>query len=271
MSGLRPAPRAFEQVAPAFDSRFGGWQSVAAQRRAVRAALLKAFPARGRILEIGGGTGEDAAFLAAHGLNVLVTDASPAMVALARKKLARFGQRAEVVAGEELDEFSRRHLAGGHLMFDGAFSNFAPLNCIADLTPVAHGLARLLKSGAPAVLVLFGTSCPGEVVTEILRGRAHQALRRFGSRETAAHIAESNFSIVYHRGKALQRALAPWFVLEKRLGIGITVPPSAAEPWIAGHPRLLTAMETIDRAVSRPLAALGDHILYQFRRTSVEC
>jgi hypothetical protein len=57
-------------------------------------------------------------------------------------------------------------------------------------------------------------------------------------------------------------------VLEKRLGIGVTVPPSAAEPWISQQPRLLGAMETFDRMVSRPLAIFGDHILYQFRRTN---
>ena len=61
---LRPAAIAFDAVAPIFDSRFGAWQSVSAQRRAVRAALLHAFPPGGYILELGGGTGEDAAFLA---------------------------------------------------------------------------------------------------------------------------------------------------------------------------------------------------------------
>jgi len=48
----------------------------------------------------------------------------------------------------------------------------------------------------------------------------------------------------------------------------VTVPPSAAEPWISHQPRLLGAMETIDRVLSRPLALLGDHVLYQFRRTA---
>jgi SAM-dependent methyltransferase len=262
---------AFEKIASAFDSRFGVWRSVAAQRRAVRRALLREFPQRGHILEVGGGTGEDAAFLGAHGFRVLLTDPSPTMVSLSRAKLARFGGQAEVLAAEDMEEFATRHLSAGGTRFDGAFSNFAPLNCVADLTPVARGLARLLRSGAPAMLVLFGTFCPGEVVTELLVGRPRQAFRRFRSGEQPAHIAQCEFSIVYHRAKSLQRALAPWFVLEKRMGIGITVPPSAAEPWISRHPRVLAAMEAFDRAASRPLAPLGDHVLYQFRRTSVEC
>jgi hypothetical protein len=59
-------------------------------------------------------------------------------------------------------------------------------------------------------------------------------------------------------------------VLERRVGIGVAVPPSAAEPWISEHPHLLAAMEMLDRGLARPLAALGDHVLYQFRRTNLQ-
>lgn len=265
---LRPAAVAFDAVAPGFDERFGAWRSVAAQRRAVRTALLRAFPAGGHILELGGGTGEDATFLAEHGFNVLLTDPSPTMVALANAKLALLGSKAAIASGEELVDFAANHLSAGGALFDGAFSNFAPLNCVADLRPVAHGLAQMLKPGAPAMLVLFGTFCPGEMVTEVLRGRPHEALRRFKRGKVLARLAKREFHVVYHRRAGLLRAFAPWFVLEKSLGIGVTVPPSAAEPWISEQPRLLDTMEKLDRVLNRPLARLGDHILYQFRRTA---
>lgn len=265
---MRPAAEAFDAIAPIFDQRFGAWLSVAAQRRAVRAALMQEFPKHGHILELGGGTGEDAAFLAGAGYDVLLTDPSPTMVSLAREKLSPFGAQAEIATGEELEDFSARHISTGGELFDGAFSNFAPLNCVVDLGPVARGLAQLLKPGAPAMLVLFGTFCPGEMVTEVLHKRPDQALRRCKRGPIPARLAKCNFPIVYHRRAALMRAFAPWFVLEKRHGIGVTVPPSAAEPWISGHPRLLGAMETLDRMLSRPLAFLGDHVLYQFRRTN---
>ena len=264
---LRPAVAAFDAIAPIFDERFGAWLSVAAQRRAVRAALSNEFRKRGHILELGGGTGEDAAFLAAAGYDVLLTDPSPTMVALANAKLSPLGAHAEVATGEELDDFATRYLSSGRAMFDGVFSNFAPLNCVVDLSPVARGLARLLKPGAPAMLVIFGTLCPGEMLTEVLHKRPGQALRRFKRGPFPARLAKREFQIVYHRRAALAQAFAPWFVLEKRIGIGVTVPPSAAEPWISRHPHLLGAMEAADRVLSRPLAFLGDHVLYQFRRT----
>ncbi|QHN04975.1 class I SAM-dependent methyltransferase [Granulicella sp. WH15] len=266
-SSLRPAALAFDAIAPAFDSRFGAWSSVAAQRRAVRAALLQQFPSEGRVLELGGGTGEDATFLAEHGFKVHLTDPSPTMVQLSAAKLTPLGSTAEIAAGEEMEEFADRYLAAGHPLFDGAYSNFAPLNCVVDLAPVARGLARLLKPGAAAMLVLFGTCCPGEMIVETLRGRPHLALRRSKRGIVPARLAKREFNVVYHRRPEIERSFAPWFVLEKRIGIGIAVPPSAAEPWISNHPRLLATMEACDRALAHPMAMLGDHVLYQLRRT----
>ena len=265
-SSLRPAALAFDAVAPEFDSRFGAWCSVAAQRRAVRAALLQRFPPGGRLLEVGGGTGEDATFLAERGFDVLLTDPSPTMVKLANEKLIPLGASAEIAAGEEMEAFAKRYLSVGRPLFDGAFSNFAPLNCVIDLEPVARGLAALLKPGSTAMLVLFGTCCPGEVVVETLCGRPGQAFRRCKRGVLPARLAKREFQVIYHRRSAVERAFAPWFVLEKRIGIGVAVPPSAAEPWISTHPRLLAALERLDRVVAHPMALLGDHVLYQFRR-----
>lgn len=265
---LRPAALAFDATAPVFDRRFGAWLSVSAQRRAVRTELKRRFPSHGHLLELGGGTGEDAAFLAASGYDVFLTDPSPAMVDLARAKLSTFAAKTEVVAAEELEDFALRHLSSGGEQFDGAFSNFAPLNCVFDLKPVVRGLARLLKPGAAAMLVLFGTFCPGEMVTEVVRGRPQLAMRRFRRAPVSARLANRQFEVIYHRRANLRRSFAPWFELERRVGIGVTVPPSAAEPWISQHPKLLAAMEGIDRVISGPLAILGDHILYQFRRST---
>jgi SAM-dependent methyltransferase len=263
---LSPAARAFDAVAERFDVRFSEWQSVAAQRRTVRAELARAFAPGSRLIEIGGGTGEDAAWLADRGHEVLLTDASPAMVRVAAAKLAGRAQ-AEAVAAEALGTLAARREAEGSARFDGAWSNFAALNCVADLAPVAQGLARLLRPGAPLLLVVFGTFCPGEMLVELLRGRRRNMLRRLARTPAPATLGGERFTVRYHRVDDIEAAFAPWFVPRGRLGIGVFVPPSAAEPWISRHPRLLAALEEIDRRVSRPLAILGDHILYRFERT----
>ena len=87
MLAIAPRRRGFDAIAPVFDQRFGAWRSVAAQRRAVREALLREFPKHGHILELGGGTGEDAAFLAGRGYDVLLTDPSPTMVAAGKGQI----------------------------------------------------------------------------------------------------------------------------------------------------------------------------------------
>lgn len=267
---MRAAASAFDAVASQFDQRFGAWLSVAAQRRAVRSALVREFPAGSTVLEIGGGTGEDAAFLARSGYKVMLTDPSPTMVDHALAKLRPLGSDATVLPAEELERFAKEWNRDGQKLFDGAFSNFAPLNCVVDLAPVARGLARMLEPGAPAMLVLFGTMCPGEMITELLNLRFKQVLRRRMRGPIKARIGQRTFEIFYHRRAELEYVFKPWFSLEKTIGIGVTVPPSGAEPWISRHPRLLRAMEGIDHVLARPMAVLGDHVLYQFRRNHVQ-
>ncbi|HYW13562.1 MAG TPA: class I SAM-dependent methyltransferase, partial [Longimicrobium sp.] len=114
-AALPPAAAAFDTVAPRFDERFGAWRSVAAQRRAVRRRLLDAFPPGASVLELGGGTGEDAAFLADAGRSVLLTDASPAMIEVARRKLVGRAApaSAEVCAAEAMERFAADREAAG--------------------------------------------------------------------------------------------------------------------------------------------------------------
>jgi SAM-dependent methyltransferase len=266
---LSPAVEAFDAVAARFDARFGEWRSVAAQRRVVRAALARAFPRGARVLEIGGGTGLDARWLAARGREVQLTDPAPSMVRIARAKLrSQRGPEPRVLGAEELARWAAERTAAGEPRFDGAFSNFAALNCIDEPARFAPGLAALLGEGAPALLVLFGTLCPGELVVQLALGDARGALRRRERGAVPARLDGRDFTVRYHTARDLAHAMAPWFRLRRRIGVGVLVPPSAAEPWISRHPALLRTLERVDRALARPFAPLGDHVLYWFERTS---
>ena len=264
---LPPAARAFDAVAESFDDRFGAWRSVAAQRRAVRAVLLRAFPLGARVLEVGGGTGEDARWLADRGREVLLTDVSPSMVRVAAAKL-RGLPHPRVVPAEGLEQLADELAAAGEPPFDGAYSNFAALNCVTDLAPVARGLARLVRPGGRVVLVVFGPCPPGELVVQLARRDARAAFRRLARGDVPARLSGHEFTVRYHRPGDLSAAFVPWFQLTARRGIGVFVPPSAAEPWISGHPQLLRALEALDRVASRPLALLGDHVLFLLERTT---
>jgi hypothetical protein len=106
------------------------------------------------------------------------------------------------------------------------------------------------------------------MIVETLRARPRNALRRFSRGDVRARLNGREFSVRYHRRADLERMLSPGFRLKSRRGIGIFVPPSAAEPWISRHPRLLSVSEKLDRFLARPLSFFGDHILYRFERTA---
>ena len=262
--GLSAAAQAFDAIADEFDNRFEHWRSVEAQRSAVRRAMIAAFPVGARLVEVGGGTGTDALWMTQQGREVLMTDAAPAMVAAASAKCC--GRvRTAVAAAEEMERVADRYR--GEQRFDGAYSVFGALNCVDDLHSFRRGMARLLRPGAPLLLVVFGTCCLGEMLVEILRGRHGNAIRRFRKSEVPARLNGRQFGVRYHRRSDLERALGPQFRLQSRRGIGVFVPPSAAEPWISSHPRFLRILAALDRLAERPLGGLGDHILYRFVRT----
>lgn len=265
----REAAAAFDAIAEDFDGRFSEWASVAAQRRAVRRWLTRTFPSDGTLLELGAGTGEDAMYMAAQGFRIVATDPSPRMVNAARQKSAAQGMSERILSEQadaaQLTEHGARWHASGLAPFDGAYSNFAALNCVEDLTPVAQSLAGMLRTNAAVALVLFGPLPPGEIAVQLARGKPGTAFRRVRHAVTA-RLGGREFSVRYHRPREVARAFAPWFRLERRVGIGVFVPPSAAEPAVSRHPRLLRALEGLDTICERPLALLGDHVLYLFRR-----
>ena len=268
-SGRSPAIHAFDACAHEFDDRFGAWRSVAAQRRAVRRQLLRTFPAGSRLLELGGGTGDDALFLAERGRNVVLTDGSPAMVARAAEKVRAAGWQHRIetreLVLEQLAEVGRRWSG---TPFDGAYSNFGALNCVPNPALVAHGLAPLLQPGASVLLVVFGRWAVGEILIQLALGNRRGAFRRFARGDVPARLGGHKFTVRYPSLGDFRRAFVPCFRLVRTRGIGVFVPPSAAEPTISSYPRLLAALETLDRLANVPLAFFGDHILLHFIRTS---
>ena len=125
------------------------------------------------------------------------------MVRIAREKLrSQRGPEPRVVDAERLGELAKERDAAGVARFDGAFSNFAALNCVDALDTFGAGLARLLRPGSPALLVLFGTLCPGELVVQIARGRVGLATRRRERVPVAARLGGSPVRLLRHHLRA---------------------------------------------------------------------
>ena len=88
----------FERLAERYDELWTDTAIGRAQRDAVWRITDRLFHAGDRILDLGCGTGEDAAHLMARGVSVRAVDASPAMVARAKAR----GVAAEVLRAEDL-------------------------------------------------------------------------------------------------------------------------------------------------------------------------
>jgi ubiquinone/menaquinone biosynthesis C-methylase UbiE len=254
----------FDVVAQRYDADFTNTAIGRAQRRQVLRIADGIFQPGQRILELNCGTGVDAAHFAERGIEVLGTDASGEMVAIARERCGNLkNARFQVCAIEQL--------AGLRGRFDGVFSNFSGINCISDLESLGEQLARLVRPDGVAVLCLFGSFCPWETGWYLSRLQFQKAFRRMLGK-SRAQVASQTVNVRYWRTKEVRRALMPWFDLSKREGVGILVPPSYVEGAARRWPRVLRALEAADEKLSAAplLGACADHVVLTFRRTNVK-
>jgi SAM-dependent methyltransferase len=261
------AARAFDQVAYSYDELFTNTAIGRAQRKQVWPSLLAAFPPGSRVLELNCGTGEDARFLAEQGRTVLACDGSAMMIRVARSREGRHGGRNlefRQLANEELGQLSVA------TPFDGAFSNFAGLNCVLELRAVATDLAHRIRTNGRVLICLWSRWCVAEVIWYLAQGRPRKAVRRF-SGAAAARVGGTTFSVAYPSVREIQGFFSPWFRLRSRRAVGLFVPPSYLEPHIRRHPRILGGLESLDRfCASWPaLRDFGDHVLLEFVRCNL--
>jgi ubiquinone/menaquinone biosynthesis C-methylase UbiE len=258
----------FDAIAARYDDTFTSSHIGQAQRAAVWRELEKAFHPGDRVLEIGCGTGVDACFLAERGIRILACDPSPEMIEVTTRRVHELWLNhlvhPMVLGAEDLSSLPPDE------PFDGAFSNFGALNCVDDLAVLAHNLARLLKPGASACLCWMGPYCAWEMLWYLAHGDTAKAFRRLQSNGVQARIAEGTFVHVHYPSlRVLAQNFSPHFELKSVRAIGLTVPPSYVEPWIARHLRLLQWCRHIDSLLRRTpgLRSLGDHVLVRLQRT----
>lgn len=263
----RPVRDAFDQAAPTYDQDWSDSVIGRLQRQAIWSAVDPLFVAGDRVLDVGCGTGVDAFHLAERGVKVHAIDVSPAMIAQVALRIDRESLSNRVTAAvcaiEDLDGL------GPEQGFDGAVSNFSPLNCVEDLEPVAESLERLIRPGGKLVLCVMTQFCLWETLWYPLTAQLYKAARRWRKANVTATVSSSGeFDVFYHSAREIEAALSGDFRLVGDRGVGIFVPPSYLEPWAERFPRTVEVFATIDRVVNRwPLfRAIGDHRLLVFER-----
>jgi ubiquinone/menaquinone biosynthesis C-methylase UbiE len=257
----------FDEAAETYDQSFTDTVIGRAERNAVWEKLRHVFHPGQRIVELNCGTGVDAIRLAESGVRVLACDIAPRMIDIARRRLSstQLGGLVDfrVLATEDIA------VLGDDAPFDGAFSNFAGLNCVEDLSVVARGLARLLKPRSPVLLCVSGRFVPLEIAWHLAHGRPRRAMRRLKRGGTVGHTTPDGKVIIHYPSvETLARVFAPDFRLQGWKGIGVTMPPAYFEAWARRFPKVFNRLAKVDRWAGRlpVLRGMAGHVLLQFEK-----
>lgn len=258
---------AFDRIAKDYDRIFTNSLIGRAQRNAVWKILTETFSPNDHILELNCGTGEDAIFLAGSGVSVFACDASGQMIARSKERLRHISPQVPVAFCElPTESLGELHPT---TPFDGAFSNFSGLNCVADLGAVSSSLARLVKQGGRLVLCFSTRYCLIEILYFFLRGQWRKSLRRCKGR-TEVTIDGVQFTVYYPTIRKIRESFARDFRLISCIGIGVTIPPSFLDQWGQRHPFLFRSLSRLENSWAKLpfLRSTGDHVLLCFEKVS---
>jgi SAM-dependent methyltransferase len=234
--------------------------------------LCQAFPAGARLLELGSGTGTDAARLVSErDCRVALLDVSPRLLERAAGKVRSAGRDgllgAHVLPARSVRELTRTYSPSS---FDGAYSNFGPLNCEPDLRPVADGLAELVRPGGALLLSIINRFCPAEVGWFALHGQWREAARRWDGPVLAAAYPGGPKDVLtfYYSHRQIESAFGPSFRVEHVEALPLLWPPPYLDFLVTRFERVFRALERVEGKASRApfLRELGDHTLLRLRR-----
>lgn len=256
---------AFDDFARDYDASFTHTRLGTRLRQLVWERCDVLFQRDQAILELGCGTGEDAARLARRGVHVVAIDPSERMLAVARTKASH--------ADAEPIEFRCMPMeaapqAFAHRKFDGVFSNFGAVNCVSDVATLVRGLAAICNPGACLMWVVMGRYVPWEWAWYALRARPRKAVRRLRVGGTDWR----GLRICYPTPRALSGVLQPHFAVTRIAPLGCVLPPSYAGAWLERSPRALATLSALERALQRfrPLASIADHFVIEARRSELD-
>ena len=252
----------FDQVAASYDevatSRLGR-----ILRARVHGRLEPHMRTGARVLDIGCGTGIDAAWMHERGATVTAIDASQEMVHATQ---ARLGDGATVAVRDLNDATWATDLDGP---FDLALSNFGVLNCVDDLPRFASDLAALLHPGATLIAVPMTRFAPWELAFAA-RARDTDTLRRRFRTGAVTSPEYPGVRTTYWTPRAFSRAFEPWFERRAVAALGALLPTYEHRDLIERRRRLGRMLATADRAVASLAGPSvgGDHIVVEMTRTA---
>jgi SAM-dependent methyltransferase len=175
----------YDRLAVAYADAFTGELAGKPLDRALLAVLADEVRGRGRVADLGCGPGHVGAHVAAHGIDVIGVDLSPAMIEQARRRYPSLA-------------FTCGDLAAPPFA-DGALAGIVAFYAIVHLTraqlaPAFRGWRRALAPGAPALLAFHvgdETLAPGE----LLGARVSIGWNFFALADVTSALAEADLTV----------------------------------------------------------------------------
>ncbi|MEP7287346.1 MAG: class I SAM-dependent methyltransferase [Chloroflexota bacterium] len=259
---------AFDHIGARYDVEFTNTELSLWFRRRVWERLAVLYKPGDYVIELGCGTGEDAIWLAKRGIHVLASDGSEAMIAETRRKAQAEGVGA-LVETQLLDFNDAANWNLPEQIFDGAYSNYGPLNCIDDWHAIGAQLSRVIRPSGKIGLGVMGPWCPWEVLWHGIHLDYRNATRRFRP-STVAHLDGKYFNVYYPTPERLQRDFGQGFRRSLLWGLGVFLPPSDLYKAVGRRQWLARPLLTLERLTAPhwPFNYLGDHYWLELERTS---
>lgn len=247
----------FDAIADHYDAEFTRSRLAQWLRGRVWERLDRLFLPGMRVLELGCGTGEDALHLARRGVQVVATDASPAMLNVTQRKAQAVGLALRC-SFFDLNDPSSWAVEGA---FDGAYSNFGALNCTHHWSLLAGWLAQRIPVGGRLGLGVMGRFCLWETSWHGIHLDWRTATRRWRGRGEAVIGNGRRFAVFYPSANHLIRAFEEGFEMTALRGIGVFLPTSDSFAVVEKRPRLERTLLTLETHLAhrRPFRSWGDH------------
>jgi 2-polyprenyl-3-methyl-5-hydroxy-6-metoxy-1,4-benzoquinol methylase len=258
---LRDTQDAFDSVAADYDGPRGNNALIQEMRAEMWRWLDRTFAPGARLIDIGCGTGLDAIRMARQGHQVAAIDWSVRMVQRTGERAAR-EQLTSRVQALPLGAHELERLAGDGV-YDGAYSNLGPLNCVPDLASVSRQCARLLKPDGALVFTVIGRVCPWEIAHYLRKGQWSRVKVRYARGLVPVGMNKHTVWTRYYGPGEFYRAFRADFRLTHFRGLCVFAPPPYLTALRDRHPRWHERLWQFDRmAAGWPLIRrLGDHFL----------
>ena len=228
--------------------------------------LDKIYTPGNHLLELGCGTGLDAIRMARLGYHIMATDWSLKMVERTSIRAKAEGLSSNIVTAaigaHELNKLN------GVEIYDGAYSNFGPLNCVNDLTEVSRECARLLKPGSTLFFTVIGRICPWEIGYYAYKRQWARLKVRFDEEEVPVQMNQKTIWTRYYTPMEFYQAFKSFFTLTHYRGLCLFAPPPYLYWMRERYLRWYELLWYLDRhnAGWPLLQDMGDHFLIVMKK-----